>query len=224
MATPLSVSDLEALVTERPCLGSADPRRYSDVGNRMPRVVGPVAEWFRAALRDERKKWPAAALLTLSPAHAKPLVRELISAALVELDPSYNRAFVRALRGATDWASAVDVLLELADRGGPLERGGVGRMAYWLQIDLPNPDEASLVRLRTWILEEFVRSSDVIVLRCLIGVLDLAVDHYPEPVRCSVPIAIEKARNHPDEYVRQRLAIQLGEASGPFPMLVTNTV
>jgi hypothetical protein len=217
----LTPADLDELVRSRRCKGSADLRTFADVANRIPRISGEVLLWLQTALRDETAKWHAAALLSFEHVKARPLAKDLMRAALTELNPSYNRAFVRPLRGAVSWAEAVDMMLAQADAGGPIERGGVGRVSYWLAIEFRDRDAESSQRLACWKLEEFVRASDVVVLRCLIAGMRFDPEGYPESARALLPVALEKARNHPDEYVKKRLEIQLGESKGPFPMLVT---
>lgn len=218
----LTPADLDELVRARRCKGSAHPKAFADVADRIPPMDGDTLDWFRAALADETKKWHAAALLTFEHVDARPVARELMRAALTELNPSFNRAFVRPLRNAVGWSDAVEMMLEMANAGGPIERGGVGRVTYWLSAEFSQRDAEATTRVHSWMLEEFVRATDVVVLRCLLPGLQFEPEHYTARARALLEPALEKARNCPDDYIRQRLGIQLGESSGPFPMLVTD--
>ena len=116
--------------------GSPPLAYYSDVGARMPAIRGSVREWFRNVLRDDSKKWFAAAILRLKPDSARALLPELVQAAMTEPDPSLCRAFVRPLGGRAIWPEVATTMLDIAERGGPLERGGFARALYWLKAEL----------------------------------------------------------------------------------------
>ena len=205
----------------RRCVGNTGSGYYADVRHRIPEVKGPVLRWFQNALRHPDHKWMAAGLLLDKPEAARPLVRELMEAAVHELDPSYNRAFIRPLVGAITKAEAIDLLINIGDGGGDLERGGVGRASYWVSIHLPGRDAEAEIRLNSWKLKTFLESDDVVAQRCLITGLRFEDDALSNEALERRDEAIKKARTHPDEYIRHRLQIQLGEISGPLMCLVT---
>lgn len=63
------------------------------------------------------------------------------------------------------------------------------------------------------LLTTFVRNPDVDVRRRILPHLELrSVAGYPEELRPMVAEAIAIARAHPDEYIRHRLEVQLGNA------------
>ncbi|MEJ7730110.1 MAG: hypothetical protein WKG00_12925 [Polyangiaceae bacterium] len=217
----LTPDDLEAFVRDHPRGRPGFAEALAAIARQMPAMRGAVLEWFRGALADEERKWHAAWILRSQHVDARPLLRELLRAALREPNPSFNRTFVEPLRRPALFAEAVEVMLSEAELGGALERGGVGRVAYWLQL-LPDSDEASWQRLRAWMLEEFVRASDVLVLRSLVTGVRVEPDAYPEGAGPLLEVAIAKARAHPDEWVRHCIARQLGESQGPFMALRTD--
>jgi hypothetical protein len=57
-----------------------------------------------------------------------------------------------------------------------------------------------------------VSNTNLDVRRALIPSLDLDENAYPDIYKHLVARAIQIAREHPDDYVRHRVAVQLGEA------------
>ncbi|MFO0592026.1 MAG: hypothetical protein U0441_31050 [Polyangiaceae bacterium] len=215
----MSVEDLNRRCEERPCMGDVGPGYYAHAAARMPPIRGEILRWFRSALADDSRKWVAAALLRLKPEAVSSLASDLLLAAMSEPNPSFNRAFVRPLRGAIDWQTAVDSLLRLAKATDPLARGGVARTSYWLRVELGPPDPTSARMLNTWILREFLQTSDAYAERSLIAAIVFDEQLIDDDARELLPQAVTKARAHPDEYVRHRLAINLKESTGPFMAL-----
>ncbi len=218
----LTLDDLERLVHERPVKGYARPGCFSDVLPRLPAVKGAVLEWFRAALKDESKKWFVANLLASKPDVARPLTRDLVQAAMAEPDPSLNRVFVMPSSGHVTWADAVALLLEFAEAGGQVERAGVGRTAYWLRIHLADQSHDATVALNSWMLREFLRTEDIITQRCLLAGLHFEEELLDAESRSLRDSAIQKARQSGDGYVRHRIAVQLGEETGSLLPLETS--
>ncbi len=217
MSQPLEIADLDRVANERPCRGAVGGRGYGDVAARLPRMRGEVLEWFRAALRDPRRKWVAAAILDAKKDAAAPLVDDLLRAGMVEPNPSMNRAFVLPLRPHLDWPRAVDRLVALAEEnGGDLARGGVARIAYWLGAELGEVDDASSARLERFCAESFLATEDVYARRSLLGRIAFRSPPIDDAARALRDQVIAIARAASDPYLRERLAIQLGESSGPF--------
>ena len=219
MSARWTIEELDRLAVERPCHGSPPLAYYSDVGARMPSIRGSVREWFRNALRDDSKKWFAAAILRLKSDSARALLTELVQAAMTEPDPSFCRAFVLPLKGQATWPEVATAMLDVADRGGPLERGGFARALYWLKAEFPVCDPLIATRLNSWMLEEFVRATDIYAQRSLIGKLSFDPKLTDTAIQALIPCAIAKARSHEDEYIRHRIEIQLGESHGPYKAL-----
>jgi len=216
----LTVTDLDRLSAERRLRGAARPGALSDVVSRLPALKGRVLQWFRDALRDSNRKWFAAALLSQKSDVVGPLLHDLLRAAMVEPDPSLCRSFVKPL-AATSWEEVVSTMVEIADSGTAVERAGFGRALYWLKAELAEAPADAIVILNSWAMREFVRTDDVVTQRCLISGLQFEPEYLDETARSIRDSAVNKARASTDEYVRHRLAIQLGESSGPFMPLVT---
>src|SRR5262245_22797988 len=113
MTIPISIEELDQLCVHRPCHGTAHPKEYSDIGAKMPAVRGRVLHWFQEALTDEKKKWVAAALLTLKQVDVVRLIPDLLRAGMSEPNPSFNRAFVTPLARKANWATVAELMLSI---------------------------------------------------------------------------------------------------------------
>lgn len=199
-----------------------DPDYREAIRSRLPDMTGAVLHWFQNALRRPDRKWTAVALLELNRDAAGYLVRDLLEAAVYELNPSYNRSFVELLTNHITAPQAVEALLSIGDAGGDLAYGGVARAAYWVWIDLPSPKREAAVRLNSWMLSKFIESNAVVAQRCLIAGIRFEESKLTEEARKLRAEAIRKARSHTDEYIRHRLQINLGESSEPLMCLDTS--
>lgn len=222
MTQPLTADEFDRIAAERPCRGLQHRDAYSDLTPRMPKMKGEILRWFQDALRDEERKWVAAAILAIKPDSARPLVKNLLTAGLKEADPSLNRAFVTPLEHVSNWPEIVDFIIEAADQGDNLIRGGVGRLAYWLRRDIPGYGDEPISQLNSWMILEFCRNDDLVVRRCLIPQLRLDGSNVDDEAREKIPDVTELARKSGDEYINQRLDIHLGNHSGSFMPLNTS--
>ncbi|MDJ0910877.1 MAG: hypothetical protein QNI99_16980 [Woeseiaceae bacterium] len=182
---------------------------------------GDILDWCRRALHDEVMKWVVAAIFLKLPDHSKPLARDLLAAGMRERNPSCNRVFLEPVRRREQWPQIVDWMIEIAESGGNLEKGGVARAAYHLQGGKPM-DETSRRRLQSWMHLEFLRNEDLVAQRSLMPALDFDPASVDVEVKPFIEQAIDKASNSDDKYIRHRLGVQLGTHTGPFMMLDTS--
>ncbi len=231
MVEPYTIAELEALLH---CLtvseedlraGRLSPRPGFREGIKVDsarlQMRGQLLDWCRNALHDSAKKWVVAAIFRKLPDRSKRLTRDLLAAGMREPNPSYNRLFLYPVRRREGWPQIVDWMIEIAEAGGDLEKGGVSRATYWLQERNPI-DADSRQRLNAWMLAEFCRSDDLVAQRSLIAGLKLDPASVDDELAPLIKQAIDKARRSEDEYVRHRLEVQLGTHSGPFMMLDTS--
>jgi hypothetical protein len=64
-------------------------------------------------------------------------------------------------------------------------------------------------------LQEFVANEDLDVRRSLIGRLSFEPSQYPDHWKPLIAIAIAIARDHPDDYIRHRIEIQIRPGDAP---------
>lgn len=178
-------------------------------------------QWFADALVDSERKWFVLFVLYESLLVPKFLFEPLLRAAIYEVDPSYNGRFIKPALVAFGWRRVNQHLLETLERGSDFEKAGAVNAFYWSTIPYVHwgGDEVKTtedltdlrIRKRQMLLKEFVQNPDVQVRRSIIPSLNLDPADYPEELAALIPKAIEIAQTHPDEYIRHRLQIQLGQ-------------
>ncbi len=124
-----------------------------------------------------------------------------------------------------------EALLHYVETGSDFEKAGAVNALYWAGMPLrfvgdtreytlenatPESRAAYLaledvwLRKRCLLLQEFVANENVHVRRSIIPSLNLEESAYPDALKPLVAQAIEIARNHDDDYIRQRVEVQLG--------------
>ena len=171
------------------------------------------AEWFEEALGDEKKSFVAAVLGRLHVPSR--LFAPLMRAAVYEGNPSANRWFVHPCMRTFGARRVAEALLPYLEGGSNREKCGAASAFYWcfaLNGDgSPREDLDDISRrVQRFVLAEFVRNDDVDVRRRLLPRLGLRPGSYPEDMEPVVQQAIRIARQHPDEYIRHRVEVQLG--------------
>jgi hypothetical protein len=200
-------------VRQRP--GNEAYRRLQAARKRVAENDAADWEWLRASLDDPQRKWFVAEVFRFQSV-PKRLRGPMLRAGVYERNPSLNRRFVEpCVRSyGTRWVG--EKLLRYLETGTDVEKAGAASALYWAW---GNPGEENLTdlrrRIRCRMLWEFVDNEDLEIRRRIIPGLDLAPEHYPEPLRPLVPRAVKIARSHPDDYIRHRVEVQLG-AGGPY--------
>lgn len=174
-------------------------------------------QWLAMALADPDRKWFVAGVFKFQPI-AKRLFGPMLHAGVLELNPSLNSMFIEPCVRSLGARRVLEALLQYLESGTNEEKAGAASAVY--QADWagnPRREEIAEVRerIRWQMLREFVGNSDLNVRRRIIPMLRLVPEAYPEALRPLVPVAVEVARAHPDEYIRHRVEVQLG-AGGPF--------
>jgi hypothetical protein len=172
-------------------------------------------EWLRTSLGDAERKWFVASVFTVQPV-PKRLLAPMLRAAVLERDPSYNRAFIDPCLRTNGAKRVCTILLAYLETGTNEEIAGAASAYYHTWGAQPGEDVTELrSRIRSVMLQTFVRNEDLQVRRRIIPQLILKPEIYSEELRPLVRNAIEIARAHPDAYIRHRVEIQLG-AGGPY--------
>ena len=202
---------------------ACDARHWAEVHMWMKEARKRVAQnsledwqWIRAALDDPNKKWFVAQVFRFQPVPKRLLVG-MLRTAVFERNPSANRRFIEPCLRSFGPRRVNEILLRFFEVGTNEEKAGVASAFYW-SVGLSGPgipveDVGDLVeRMFCLFLREFVNNEDLNVRRRIIPLLPLREDRYlyPEELRPLIPHAIEIAREHPDEYIRHRVEIQLG--------------
>ncbi len=209
----------------------ASPEEVVQQARRLLSSAAPDDwETLGQALRDGERKWLVAAVFSRSPV-PKRLLAPMIRAAVYEVNPSLNRYFVEPCLASHGHRIVNEALLEYVEKGSDFEKGGAVNALYWAQMPLrfsgvtqdftlenatPESRAAYLelndvwLRKRCLFLREFVANADVHVRRSIIPSLNLDEARYPDDLKPLVAQAVEISRNHPDDYIRHRVEVQLG--------------
>lgn len=166
--------------------------------------------WISDSLKDEKKKWFVAEIFEKMPV-PKQLFNEMLYASIMEGDPSYNRKFINPCVRSFGALLALNVILHYLETGSNREKYGAISILYWIgaRPDEKIPEEI-YTKIRCWKLREFVNNEDVAVRQRIIPMLTLDPKYYPEEFHNLIPKVIQIAREHPDEYIRHRIELQLG--------------
>jgi hypothetical protein len=147
----------------------------------------------------------------------------LMRVAVYEPNPSFNRGFIDPCLQTYGAHRVLDALLGYLATGSNREKAGAARAFYWARRPLLAPQcharavedgqEEDLAELRgiiaTRMLQEFIANDDLDVRRSLIAQLSFDPARYPDRYKPLIATAIAIARDHPDDYIRHRLEIQI---------------
>lgn len=187
-------------------------------------------QWLSSSLEDDRKKWFVAAVFHGYPV-PKRLFADFLDAAINETNPSFNRQFVEPCVKSFGHRAVNEYLLSIVEGDDNAKIAGAVAALYWANMQIrfagnvpqytleyatPESREAFMAlhdvwqRKRETFLRVFVNNEDVTVRRQIIPSLSLEESAYPDYLKPLVQRAVEIARNHPDEYIRHRVEVQLG--------------
>ncbi|MDY7226694.1 hypothetical protein [Hyalangium rubrum] len=171
-------------------------------------------KWLGTALYDERKKWFVVRLVRMTESLPQALLEPLVCAAIYEQDPSRNRHFVEAAVHGVGQSAVHERLLWYMRQGVDAEKSGAMRALYWC----PPPDAASVKETARWLLDAFIRESDLDVQRNALSKLALidwrAMD---AGLQARLGDVLHRAASHPDVYIRHRADVLRGEAKDLLP-------
>jgi len=186
--------------------------------------------WFRNALEHEQQKFFVAFVLKEPHTVPEPLYESMMRAAVYERNPSKNNAFVKPCVATFGLRRVNETLLKWFEIGSEMEKVGAVQAMYWASLIRGRDSDRQRPEARVWfesvgdiwmrqrcrLLREFVSNPSVVLRQRIIPHLDLSHESsYPEEVRPLVPQAIQIARNHPDDYIRHRVEIQMGSSETP---------
>ncbi|WP_152050250.1 hypothetical protein [Tautonia marina] len=173
--------------------------------------------WLGEGLADPDRKVFVALVFKFQPV-PKRLFDPMLRAAVLERNPSLNRVFIEPCVRSLGARRVILTLLGYLESGSNAEKAGAASAMYWA-VWAGNPRNEDLGDLRQrfdcQMLREFVAYPDLEVRRRIIPMLRLEADAYPAELSPLIPLAVDVARSHPDEYIRHRIEVQLG-AGGPF--------
>ena len=213
------VLSLENLLT--PLEGIVDAHDLAEFRDCPPATAAALT----ALLADPRYRHVVKSLVSATRWVPEPLVRPMLVAAASTLNPSANQDFVVPCIETAGRRRVVTTLVDIAMTGSDWLKSGATNALYWAwspgegvgwsygdgtdpPSQLIEPVEDVRMAFEDWALREFIDNVAVDVRRGLVHHIVSAAER--EPVLSGQAIAI--ARTHPDAYIRQRIAIELGES------------
>lgn len=174
--------------------------------------------WVEEALEDfDRRSFIHAVFhRQAAPKH---LAAVFLQKGVNERNPSTNRLFVEPAVKAMGPRRVMEQLTKLLLNATENEQGGAVSAAYWVRGDDGEQRyRDARQRFRDAMLQRFVNTDSTYVRQRIIPMLSLDESDYSSDASALISEAIRIARNHPDDYIRHRIEIQLGSA-GPFRAL-----
>ena len=194
--------------------------------HRCSRLSPEDERWIRERLNAEQLdsdlSWFIGPILEFAHPLPNSLFEPLVRAGVYETNPSSNRYFVEPSVREYGFRRVAERLLRYLNDGTDFEKAGAVDAFYWALVLSRDPNE-QFEELRQHIcdkfLTEFVSNDDTQIRRCIIKLLSTKVSKYSPAIQHLVSVAIDIARNHPDDYIRHRIEVQLGNESSmkPFP-------
>jgi hypothetical protein len=145
----------------------------------------------------------------------KRLLGPMITAAVSEPNPSFNRSFVRPALRCAGPVKVVGALVRIFRSGEPSERTGALAALYWAMADAPDfgvdPDEVPRLAQEE-LLDTFMATDFLPLRRQILPWLKLGTPRADE-LAARVDRVIHICHTSPDDYLRARVEVQLGESS-----------
>lgn len=189
--------------------------RIQAARKRVARNTPDDWRWLADALADDERKWFVARVFSIHPVPRR-LLGPMLRAAVLERNPSANRVFIEPCVKCLGARRVLEVLLRYLETGTDAEKAGAASALYWAGHTPRNEELAELgERVRCQMLREFVHNPSLEVRQRILPMLRLDPEAYPKELRPLIPVAVQIARAHADNYIRHRVEIQLG-ADGPL--------
>jgi len=177
-----------------------------DARGHLQNPVPSDWQWLEEALKDEQNKWFVAAVFKSYPV-PKRLVKPFLQAAINETNPSFNRQFVEPVIESFGHRRVNEYLLDVVERGDDKAIAGGVAAFYWANMKIAFAGEVPKYTL------EYATPESR-------ATLNLDEESYSLELKPLVQQAIEIARSHPDQYIRHRVEVQLGNERLLLPIPV----
>jgi hypothetical protein len=161
----------------------------------------------------------------------EPLFTASVLAGAMTANPSFNKHFIWPCVLCFGRRRVLTELLRICQTGTNTQKAGAAEATYWATTsrnDLSwgpagvewnsseNADESVsdlMDELASWAVGEFVCNANIDVQRSLVSYLPRALRFSPEAAQIAIKIAL----NHPDDFIRSRTKVDLGQ-SNVYPM------
>lgn len=165
---------------------------------------------------DDEAKWFLLIVLRNARKLCDSLFEPIVHAAVYEISPSTNRSFVEPAVREFGFKRVAERILKYLEEGSNFEKAGAINAYYWARVAARNDIDTYgelRQRIRDKYLTEFIENDNLQVRRCIIPSLSTDSSDYSAEVGGLLATAIKIARQHPDDYIRHRIEVQLGNES-----------
>jgi len=98
----------------------------------LPKDSQAALAWFTMALQRDPQRWFVAKLMSVATPVPRTLLDPMLLAALLEPNPSANRAFIEPCVRTFGSSEVASRITALAGAPGVAEHGGVDKVMYWV--------------------------------------------------------------------------------------------
>jgi hypothetical protein len=197
-----------------------------------PKVLSSAGKadvaWLTNALNDDNHKLFVAALCMEASALPEELFTPLIRAAVNEPSPLQVQAFVEPCIRAFGRKRVYQTLIEYVEKATDYEKAGAVNALHWAAERKSSDSGRHRVMdqemmalqdyLRILYLRTFINNPDVDLRRSLLTHMELNPIAPPMAVQEMIDKVVKISRMHADEYIRNRVEVQLGRAPSAYPL------
>ncbi|MEI6235672.1 MAG: hypothetical protein WCT04_21665 [Planctomycetota bacterium] len=200
----------------------------ADAATQVMSVSDDQMRWLMVSLSDDKRKFFTAAILTAAAAVPEKLYQPMLRAAIYETSPLRAQAFVEPLTKAFTVRQVYQHLLEFVQNGNDFEKAGAVNALHWIgerktasEKENSKPD-MSLMSLdevkRKVYLNTFISNANLDVRRSIITYVDLDAFTAAPTIKELIDKVVKLCRQHPDEYIKHRVEVQLGRANSAYSL------
>jgi len=164
-------------------------------------------DWFSKMLEHPQKKWFVLDLFSKADL-PEALFNDMMMAGILELDPSANRGFIEVCIRKKGLKHVLGLLIHYIKYGNTTQKAGAIQARYWATYNRLNEDVDDLkMEFKELILDEFIKNENISVRVNIVPFLE--PETYPSSLRGKFLEAASIAREHENEYIRHRIALQM---------------
>lgn len=215
-------------LAKRGASGGEAHAMVSEVAKRMAVFEADDLVWLADSLTDAQRKFFTAALFSETGTLPESLYEPMLHAAVYEPSPLQAHAFVEPCVKSFGVKRVHQTLMDYLGAGSNYEKTGAVNALHWCgerktgnEIGRSQTD-AEMVKLaeiqHRLYLRTFVDNTDIELRRALITHADLNVLAPTMPVQELIDKVVRIARAHPDQYIRNRVEVQLGRATSQYTL------
>lgn len=162
---------------------------------------------FSKMLSHPQRKWYALDLFSVARL-PDALFKDMFMAGILEENPSANRGYIEICIREKGLKHVLSLLIHYIKYGKNVEKAGAIQARYWATNNPRNENVDDLkMEFKELILDEFVKNDDLSIRTNIVPFLE--PEAYPSSLRTKFLGAAKIAKTHKNEYIRQRISMQM---------------